>query len=199
MGTEPGDITELLARARSGDPNATSTLMERIYGELHRLAVYYMRSERSDHSLQPTALVNEAYEHLFAGGGVDWHNRQHFLAVAAQVMRRVLIDHARGHRAAKRGGAQTRVDLEDAALFTPARSEELIALDEALTRLAAWDPRQSRIVELRFFGGLTDEETAEVLNVSVRTVKRDWAIAKAWLYAELTKGNARVAGAMGPD
>jgi RNA polymerase sigma factor (TIGR02999 family) len=147
-----------------------------------------MRREREDHTLQTTALVNEAYLRLVDQKGKSWQNRAHFFAVAAQVMRRILVDYARKHRAQKRGGEQQKLELEGDVAITPERSDELLLLDQALERLKAWDARQSRIVELRFFGGLTNEETAEVLGVAPRTVKRDWQVAKSWLYGEITRG-----------
>ena len=182
-----GEITELLVRMREGDRSAESPLIRLIYQELHRLAVYHMGSERSEHSLQPTALIHEAYLHLVNRSTRNWQNRNHFLAVASHQMRCILIEHARSRRAAKRGGAGQRLDLDEVLLFTPERSDDLLAVDEALGRLAEWDPRQSKIVELRFFAGLTEEEVGEVMELSVRTVRREWRVAKAWLYSELTK------------
>jgi RNA polymerase sigma factor (TIGR02999 family) len=179
------EITELLLRVRGGDSDAQSSLAEVVYGELHRMAKRYMRFERPDHTLQPTVLVHETYLQLVAAVDRDWQNRTHFYAAAAQSMRRILIDYARARSAAKRGGRQVRLTLEDTITLTNQRCEELLALDEALNRLAAMDLRQSRIVELRFFGGLTEEEIAKVLNVSARTVKRDWMTAKGWLHSEL--------------
>jgi RNA polymerase sigma factor (TIGR02999 family) len=191
-----GCVTELLVKMREGDPGAENQLIQLIYDELHRLAVQHMRNERQGHSLQPTALVHEAYLQLLGRAGRNFENRNHFLAVASHQMRCILIDHARSNLAGKRGGQCQRVDLEHILLYTPERSDDLLAVDEALNRLAKWDPRQSRIVELRFFGGLTEEEVAEVLDIGVRTVKRDWRMAKAWLYTELTKRNGRDSGAM---
>jgi RNA polymerase sigma factor (TIGR02999 family) len=144
-----------------------------------------MRHERHDHTLQATALIHEAYVYLIGQQETDWQNRAHFYGVAAQVMRRVLVDYARMHGAAKRGGGEHKVRLDEALLMTAEQSDELVALDEALSRLAQFDPRQSRVVELRFFGGMNEEETAEVLGVSSRTVRRDWGVAKAWLYGQL--------------
>lgn len=180
-------ITRLLQRMGKGDREAESRLVPLVYGELRRLARHYMRNERVSHTLQATALVHEAYLRLVDERQVNWQNRAHFLGVAAQVMRRILVDHARGLHRLKRGGEQRTVVLEEAIVNLKAPSSDLVALDQALTRLAELDPRQGRIVELRFFGGLTVEETAEVLGISPKTVKRDWSVARAWLYGELNK------------
>jgi RNA polymerase sigma factor (TIGR02999 family) len=180
----PGEITNLLIDARKGERDAESKLMDLMYGELHRLAVRYMRGERQGHSLQPTELVNEAYLQLMGASDITFENRSHFLAVAARMMRRILIDHARSVNTQKRGGGQ-KVVLDDILVFVPAESANFIALDEALESLAQMDSRQAQIVELRYFGGLTNEETAAVLNVTTRTVGRDWRSAKAWLFARL--------------
>ena len=182
----------MLAELRSGNKEALAKLIPLVYDELHRLAEHYMRNERVGHTLQPTALINEAYLRLASAEKANWQHRAHFVAVAAGTMRRVLIDHARKQKAAKRGGKQAALPFEDSPEFLSAvlreeRSEELIALDEALTRLQELDPRQSQVVELRFFGGLTVEETAEVLGISPKTVKRDWAVARAWLHGEMSK------------
>jgi RNA polymerase sigma factor (TIGR02999 family) len=181
----PGEVTQLLAALKTGDHGAESRLLEAVYAELHRMAVRYMRRERPDHTLQATALIHEAYVDLIRQPEKNWQNHGHFYGVAARIMRRVLVDYARTHRAAKRGGGQQKVCLDDALLMTCQQSDELVALDEALSRLAQFDARQSRIVELRFFGGLGEEEIAEVLGVSSRTVRRDWGVAKAWLYGQL--------------
>jgi RNA polymerase sigma-70 factor (ECF subfamily) len=180
-----GDVTQLLANLRNGQPAATSELMPLVYDELHRLARQHMRHERPDHTLQPTALVHEAFLHLVSESERTWQNRTHFIRLAAQVMRRLLIDHARARRTAKREGRLQRIPLDEPLLVTDDQSDELLALNEALDRLAAIDARQSRIVELRFFGGLTVEETADALGVSPKTVKRDWTVARAWLHREL--------------
>ncbi|MBB5337839.1 RNA polymerase sigma factor (TIGR02999 family) [Edaphobacter lichenicola] len=156
-----------------------------VYAELRHLAAHYLRGERSDHTLQPTALVNEAYLRLTKLHNVDWQSRSHFLAMAATVMRRILVDHARAHAANKREGFREAISLEETILVSAGRSPELIALDDALSRLATIDTRRSKIVELRFFGGLSEEETGQLLGVSARTVKRDWRVAKAWLYNEI--------------
>lgn len=180
-----GNVTELLIGAQQGDKAALDRLLPVVYTELRRLAAAYLRRERSNHTLQATALVHEAYLRLVDQRAVDWQNRAQFFGLAAEMMRRILVNYALQTHAQKRGGYQTRLALDDAmSLFTDA-GVDLISLDEALTRLAAIDPRQSRIVELRFFGGLSVEETAEVLGVSEITVKREWRIAKAWLYDQL--------------
>lgn len=196
MGVPHGEITRLLARVRTGDEQANAQLAPLIYDELRRLAAYYIRGERPDHTLQATALVHEAYIRL-VGQDIDWQSRAHFFAVAAQVMRRVLVDYARAAKADKRAGKLHRIPLESALVYAEEQSGELIALDEALERLGQWDPRQSRIVELRFFAGLSVEETAEVLGISTRTVKRDWSMARAWLYSELTKAAGNDCGTVG--
>ncbi|HYL72846.1 MAG TPA: sigma-70 family RNA polymerase sigma factor [Bryobacteraceae bacterium] len=196
MGLPHGEITQLLARVRTGDQQANAQLAPLIYDELRRLAAYYIRGERPDHTLQATALVHEAYIKL-VGQDIDWQSRAHFFAVAAQVMRRVLVDYARAAKADKRAGKLHRIPLESALVYAEEQSGELIALDEALERLGQWDPRQSRIVELRFFAGLSVEETAEVLGISTRTVKRDWSMARAWLYSELTKVAGNDCGTVG--
>lgn len=179
------EITSLLTACTTGDPRATDRLMELVYAELRRLAAHYLRSERPDHTLQPTALVNEAYLQLIEQKEQRWQNRAHFVGVAAQLMRRILVDHARAHHALKRGGKQVKVPLDDVFVLSSERSDELLAVDEALTRLAAMDPQQARVVELRFFGGLDVEECAEALKISPATVKRDWNVARAWLYRQL--------------
>lgn len=182
----PGEITELLAEVRDGKPAAQSRLAELVYDELHRIASCYMRRERPDHSLQATVLVDDAYLHLVNQEERSWENRSHFFAVAAQIMRRILIDHARSRKAAKRGGGLAEIHLDDALVIAEDKFEELIAVDLALSRLAEWDARLARIVEMRFFAGLTEEEIAEALGISPRTVKRDWKVAKAWLHGELS-------------
>jgi RNA polymerase sigma factor (TIGR02999 family) len=186
MESLPGEVTLLLAELTQGNRDAEAELIPLVYKELRRIAGYYMRDERVSHTLQPTALVNEAFLRLVDQTRIDWRNRAHFFGVAAQLMRRVLVDHARERAAAKRGGQRARIDLDHVEIgLTPEGSEQLLAVEEALTRLRAFDPQQERIVELRFYGGLTVEETAEALRVSPRTVKREWAMAKAWLQAEL--------------
>jgi RNA polymerase sigma factor (TIGR02999 family) len=180
------NVTQLLAAWAKGDRAAHEQLLPLVHQELRRLANYHFRRERPGHTLQATALVNEAYLRLIDQKHVDWQNRAHFFGIASQLMRRILIDYARARRVDKRGGDASRVSLHDETVMTAERSEELVALDEALNRLAAFDPRKSQVVELRFFGGLNIEETAEVLKISPNTVMRDWNMAKAWLHRELT-------------
>jgi RNA polymerase sigma factor (TIGR02999 family) len=187
MAHAAGDVTQLLADLQNGRPAVASQLTPLVYNELRRLARHQMRHERPDHTLQATALVHEAYLRLVNLPERTWQNRTHFIAIAAQVLRRILIDHARARRTAKREGALHRVPLEEPLLLTDEQSDELVALDEALERLAQFDARQSRVVELRFFGGLTVEETAEALGISPKTVKRDWSVARAWLHREVSK------------
>ena len=183
------DVTQLLLDWSRGDERALEELMPLVYDELHRLAEHYMRRERSDHTLQPTALVNEAYLRLVDQTRVKWRNRAHFIGVAAQLMRRVTVKHAERHRAVKRGGGAVAVPFDEAAVPAMASGEDVIALDEALERLKELDPRQSRVVELRFFGGLTGKEMAEVLGISPATVDREWRMARAWLQRELKRGS----------
>ncbi|HKU73902.1 MAG TPA: sigma-70 family RNA polymerase sigma factor [Pyrinomonadaceae bacterium] len=185
----PQNITQLLAEWRDGNQSALDELYPLVYDELHRLARRYMSRERKGHTLQTTALINEAYVRL-VGQKVNWANRSHFFAISAQIMRRILIDHARRHAYAKRGGGAQQVSLDEAATVTPDQSTELIRLDEALTSLSEMDPRRSQVVELRYFGGLNNEEIAGVLNVSENTVTRDWNMARAWLYQQLTGSGA---------
>jgi RNA polymerase sigma-70 factor, ECF subfamily len=186
VSSKPGEVTQLLAQIHAGNKEAEDRLIPLVYAELRRLAAYYLRGERSNHTLQPTALVHEAYLRLTGMHTVDWQSRSHFFATAATVMRRILVDHARAKRAEKREGFREAISLDDALVFSPGRSADLVALDEALDRFAKLDARGSRVVELRFFGGLSEEETAQVLSVSVRTVKRDWRAAKAWLLKEVS-------------
>jgi len=183
----PPEVTQLLLAWNQGDATALEQLIPLVYEELRRLAHRYMDGERPGHTLQTTALVNEAYLRLVDSSRVRWQNRAHFFAVAAQLMRRVLVDFARSRHYLKRGGAAQQVSLEEALMVSAERSAELLALDGALTALAASDARASQVVELRFFGGLSVEETAEVLKVSPETVKRDWNWAKVWLLRELSK------------
>jgi len=187
MSSSPIDVTLLLKELSEGNQDALAKLMPVVYEELRRLAAYYLRRERSDHTLQATALVHEAYLRLVDQRHVDWKNRNHFFGVAAQLMRRVLLMHAREHHAVKRGGGLQKISLEGVAVFSPSQGEELVFLDELLTRLAALDPQQARIVEFRFFAGLSVEEAAELMNISSATVKRDWAMAKAWLAREMLR------------
>jgi RNA polymerase sigma-70 factor, ECF subfamily len=185
MESAPTDVTLLLKRYSNGDQEALAELIPRIYDELRRLASFYLQSERVDHTLQTTALVHEAYLRLVDQKQVEWTNRNHFFGVAAQIMRRILVDHARKHVSLKRGGSFARISLEQAAVFSRERPRELIAVDELLTRLACLDPQGSRIVELRFFAGLSLEETAEVTGLSTAKVRREWAAAKAWFTREM--------------
>lgn len=187
MAASPQEVTQLLIDWRSGDQSALDKLMLLVYDELHALARRYMKQERGDHTLQTTALVNEAYLKLVGGQTPDWQNRAHFFGVAAQVMRHLLIDHARSKRYARRGGSTVRITLDDNVAASPGESIDLLALDEVLDRLDAIDERKRRIVELRYFSGLSVEETAEVLGLSVITIKREWLKAKAWLYRELNQ------------
>jgi RNA polymerase sigma-70 factor, ECF subfamily len=180
------DVTILLAEITKGNQDAISKLVPLVYDEMRRLANRYMRRERTNHTLQATALVHEAYLKMVEQRS-DWRSRAHFFGAAAQVMRHILIDHARGHTRMKRGGAKEAMALDEALVFSPEKSEELLAVDGALGRLAKLDPRQAKVVEMRFFGGLTVEETAEALGISPMTVKRDWSLARAWLYGDLER------------
>ena len=183
----PEQVTQLLVAWSDGDESALEKLIPLVNDELRRLAHHYIGGERAGHTLQTTALVNEAYLRLVDSSRVQWQNRAHFFAVSAQLMRRILVDYARAHRSQKRGGEMTRVSLEGALPIARDREPDLVALDEALSGLAAVDHRKSRVVELRFFGGLTVEETAQVLEVSTDTVMRDWRLAKSWLLRELSE------------
>ena len=190
-GTGPSEITQLLARASKGDKDALAELTPLVYAELHRLAVAYLRRERREHTLQPTALVHELYIKIFGQKQINFCNRAQFFGIAAEEMRRILIDHARAHIASKRGGNRRCVSLEKIDATFGAQPEDLLAVHEALEHLEAVDSFQARIVVLRFFGGLTIEETAKVMKTSHATVEREWSIAKAFLYMELTKpGNS---------
>jgi RNA polymerase sigma-70 factor (ECF subfamily) len=179
------DITLLLQQAASGDPDIERQVFEALYAELRRLAGYQMRKERVNHTLQPTALVNEAYLRLIGSKSIAWESRAHFLNAASQIMRRILIDHARAVQSAKRPGARQRVEFDAAMPMVVTEPETVLAVDAALTKLTGLDARQARIVELRYFAGLSVEETAKVVGVSEKTVKRDWAMARAWLEGEL--------------
>jgi RNA polymerase sigma factor (TIGR02999 family) len=181
-------LTQLLIDWSNGDQSAFDKLMPLIDEELRRLAHRYMSRERAGHTLQTTALVNEAFVRLVNRKNVNWQNRAHFFGLAAQLMRTILVDHARSHACAKRGGGAFKLELDDALVVSQKKAVEVIALNDALNELVRLDPQQSRIVELRFFGGLTVEETAEVLHLSPATIKREWSTAKAWLYHELSKG-----------
>lgn len=181
------EITQLLLAWGDGDDSALNQLMPLVYDELRSLAKRYMRSQNPDHTLQTTALVNEAYLRLIDSSRVRWQNRTHFFAISAQLMRRILVDFARAKQNLKRGGNQRRVELDEALTVQMGQSTNLVALNEALETLVTLNPRQSHIVELRYFGGLSEEEIAEMLKISTRTVRRDWNLARAWLYRELNK------------
>jgi RNA polymerase sigma factor (TIGR02999 family) len=185
--TAPGVIPRLVEQARGGDARAVEQLVPLVYGELRRLAARYIRRERPGQSLQATALVHEAYIRLLKDDDLSFQNRAHFLGIAARSMRQILVEHARARDAAKRGGGERRITLDDAIAAGQPLDVDLLALDEALERLAGRDAQQARIVELRFFGGLTNEETAGALGVSEATVKRAWTVARAWLFRELTR------------
>lgn len=185
------EVTLLLRRAQSGNEDALNKLIPLVYDELHALAERFMRRERSDHTLQTTALVHEAYLRLIDQKDVRWEDRAHFFAIASTMIRRILVDYARGHGAAKRGGDRRKVALQEDALVQEKACADLIALDDALKRLAAEDPRKCRVVEMRYFGDLTEREIAEVLGISTTTVERDWSMARAWLYREVSKGVPR--------
>ncbi len=185
------EVTLLLGQLTRGEEGATAKLIPLVYEELRRLARSHMRRESEYHTLQTTALVHEVYLKLVDQRSVDWKGRSHFFAIAAQMMRRILVDHARGRLREKRGGGDRPIPLDEAFVFAPERSLELIKLDQSLERLERIDERQCKIVELRFFGGLTVEETAEALGVSPKTVKRDWSMAKAWLHGDMKTSHAR--------
>lgn len=187
-GSTLGSVTNLLKAWQEGDRSALDRLMPLVHSELRRIAGRAMRRERPNHSLQPTALVNEAYLRLVDQKSAQWRDRAHFLAIAAEMMRRVLVDHARGRRAEKRGGGTQKITLDTGADRAPERELDVARLDDALQALATFDPQQARVVELRYFGGLTIAETAEVMGISPATVKRDWTTARAWLYNELDEG-----------
>jgi RNA polymerase sigma-70 factor (ECF subfamily) len=182
----PHEITQLLAEWSNGNQTALDKLYPLVYDELHRMAARYMNRERKGHTLQTTALINEAYVRLVDQKHVHWENRAHFFAISAKIMRRILIDHARRHVYAKRGGGAQRISLDESALIADECASELLLLEEALKRLAEVDPRRSQVVELRYFGGLNNEEIAGVLKISENTVTRDWNMARAWLYQELS-------------
>lgn len=186
MQERPENITELLASYGRGDKESLDQLMPVVYDELRRQAARYLRREKAGHTLQTTALIHEAYVRLVDQRNMQWQNRAHFFGIAAQMMRRILVDHARSKKRAKRGGSDIRVSLGDAEVAAKDQELDVVALDEALERLALIDKQQSRVVELRFFSGLSVEETAEVMGISKSTVKRDWSVAKAWLHRELS-------------
>lgn len=185
MDVSPGEITLLLEKLRDGDREVESTLLSLVYGELRRIASRRMRGERSGHTLQTTALVNEAYVRLLGKAEIDWRSRAHFYAVAARTMRRVLVDYARAHAAGKRGGGATAIPFDEGLVVSAERCGQIAELDDALKALSAQEERVGNVIELRFFAGLSFEETAEALGVSVRTAKRDWEFGRAWLRSEL--------------
>lgn len=187
MAAIPQDVTQLLVAWNQGNPAALDQLLPVVYDELRRLARSYLRRERPDHTLQATALVHEAYLRLIDQNQVTWQNRAHFFGIAAQMMRRILVNHALAKKTEKRGGLQHKLPLDEAVSFAAQREVDLVALDDALKTLESLDPQQSRIVELRFFAGLSIEETAEVLNISPATIKRDWSTAKIWLRREISR------------
>jgi RNA polymerase sigma factor (TIGR02999 family) len=193
------EVTELLRAWGNGDEMALERLTPLVYHELRRIARRYMARERQGHTLQATALVNEAYLRLVDAKVVDWRDRAHFFAISARTMRRILVDSARARRYQKRGGAQEPISLDESLIIQGRPGADLVAVDDALNALAAMDPRRSRVVELRFFGGLTVEETAEVLEVSPETVMRDWKLAKAWLLRELSRGNQESREGQSPE
>jgi RNA polymerase sigma-70 factor (ECF subfamily) len=200
MDAQSGEITQLLFLMRKGDREAESRLIPLVYDQLRHLASRLLRAERPDHTLETAALVHEAFLRMVgAHAHIDWQNRGHFFAVAATLMRRILVDHARGAKARKRVGGLRKVSLESAIVYTEDQSEQLLELDEALGRLALLDARQCRIVEMRFFTGLSHEEIGEVLGVAARTVNRDWKMARAWLYNELTKRLESDSGTLDPS
>ena len=184
------NLTLLLKQYAEGEPGAMEKIAPEVYAELRKVAKNYMRRERPSHTLQPTALVNEAFLKIFNGKEVQWESRAHFFAVAAQIMRHILMDHAKGKKRVKRGGGAVRVTFDEKIHFSEKAGTDLLALDGALKNLAEIDARRARIVELRYFGGLSVEETAAVLGMSPTTVKRDWALARAWLHRELSKEEA---------
>ena len=188
MDPEKGDVTQLLNEMAKGDSGAAEKLLPLVYSELHRLAAAYMRRERSDHTLQATALINEAYLRLSKDNG-EWNSREHFIGMAANVMRHVLVDYARAHKAQQRDGGLKRVEMKEDFAISTDKLEELVSLDEALRRLESLQPRQAKVVELRYFGGLSMEQIASLLGVSERSVKRDWSLARIWLFRELQQGS----------
>jgi RNA polymerase sigma factor (TIGR02999 family) len=191
MGESSQQITRLLASWELGDQGALDRLMPLVYGELRRLAHRYMRRERREHTLQTSALINEAYIRLVEQREVNWQNRAHFFGIAAKLMRRILVDHARSKGYAKRGAGAKRVSLDEGLAVAETQGAEVVAIDDALKSLEAMDPRKSRIVEMRFFGGLTIDETATALGISTPTVEREWRAARAWLHRAVSKGDTR--------
>jgi RNA polymerase sigma-70 factor (ECF subfamily) len=184
MNPEKGEVTQLLNEMAKGDSGAAEKLLPLVYSELHRLAAAYMRRERPDHTLQATALINEAYLRL-SGENAEWNSREHFIGMAANVMRHVLVDYARAHNAKQRDGGMKRVEMQDDLAISPEKLEEVLSLHEALKTLESLHPRQGKVVELRYFGGLSVDQIASLLGVSQRSVKRDWSLARIWLFREL--------------
>ena len=193
MDSSASDVTVLLNKLASGDQEAAAKLVPLVYDELRRMAVRHLRHERPDHTLQATALVHEAYLKLADQRNAKWQNRAQFFAIASQVMRRILVDYARAHQRMRRGGKQQKLALDEVVLVSPERTGEVLAVNESLSRLEKLDPRQGRIVELRYFGGLKIEEIAEVIGVASRTVTRELNVAKAWLYGDLMQGDTGAA------
>ena len=189
MSTPDGQVTVLLKAMNRGDKTAADQLLPLVYTELHRLARGYMNRERRDHTLQPTALINQAYLRIAKQENIEWQNHSHFIGFAANVMRRVLVDHAREHNAAMRGGGQVKVELEEGHAVSKETATEVLLLEDALVRLEKLNPRQAQVVEMRYYGGLSVEEVAGVLGIATRSVKRDWALARSWLYQEIQKGS----------
>jgi RNA polymerase sigma-70 factor, ECF subfamily len=187
MDNDNGQVTQLLKAMHAGDAQAAESLLPLVYAELHRLAKGYMRRERPDHTLQATALINEAYLKL-VGEDIDWNSRAHFIGLAANVMRRVLVDYARAHNAEQRGGGLQRVEMQDELAISAQQLDEVEHLDEALKKLEKENPRQARVVELRYFGGLSVEQIGALLQIAPRSVKRDWALARIWLFRQLRPG-----------
>jgi RNA polymerase sigma-70 factor, ECF subfamily len=187
MDNDNGQVTQLLKAMHAGDEQAAESLLPLVYAELHRLAKGYMRRERPDHTLQATALINEAYLKL-VGEDIDWNSRAHFIGLAANVMRRVLVDYARAHNAEQRGGGLQRVEMQDELAISAQQLDEVEHLDEALKKLEKENPRQARVVELRYFGGLSVEQIGALLQIAPRSVKRDWALARIWLFRQLRPG-----------
>jgi len=187
MPTAPGQISSLLHDLRKGDAAAASRLLPIVYKELRRLAAHYMRNEKPGQTIQPTELVHEAYLRLVGQEQIEWQGRSHFLAMAATSMRRILVDRARKKLAEKHGGGGEKIRIDEALVFTPQKSKDIVALDDALNLLEQLSPRQARVVELRFFGGMEMEEIAKIQGVSLRTVKQDWSLARAWLHREISR------------
>jgi RNA polymerase sigma factor (TIGR02999 family) len=187
----PSQVTKLLQGWRAGEPSASDALLPLVYDELRRLAHYQLRNERPQHTLQSTALVNEAYLRLVGQNLPKWESRTHFFAIAAQLMRQILVDYARRHRASKRGSGVCALALDDAVALPQRNNIDVVALDDALTALAEIDPRQSRVVELRFFAGLSLDETADVMGIATATVQRDWTAARAWLHREISRSTRK--------